>query len=439
MNHIVTLLTLASLSFASTAPKQVTFQKDVAPVLQKHCQQCHRPGEAAPMSLLTYKDARPWAKAMKAAVLSRKMPPWFADPAHGKFSNDRRLSQQEIDILSAWADSGAKEGNVKDAPVPLQFADGWTIGKPDAVFEMPNEFKVPPSGTVDYTWIVVPTNFTEDKWVEKVEVRPGSASVVHHIVMVARAPGVNYMSKAQPGIPFTPPRSRPMNVPDTGRGVYYLLGGGLEMIGVYVPGGVAYETRPGQARLIKAGSDLLFQMHYTANGKEATDRSKVGLVFAKEAPKERVVNTFIANVALRIPPEDPNAKVVARVPVHEDVVLQSMFPHMHVRGKSMEYRATYPDGTTEVLLNVPKYDFNWQLTYRLEQPKKLPKGTTLDVIAHYDNSANNPANPDPKQEVRWGDQTWEEMLAAFIDFAIPVDMNPIDIARPKKAPSSSAP
>jgi hypothetical protein len=439
MNHIVTLLTFASLSFASTAPKQVTFHKEVVPVLQKHCQQCHRPGEAAPMSFLTYKDARPWAKAMKAAVLSRKMPPWFADPAHGKFSNDRRLSQQEIDILSAWADSGAKEGNAKDAPVPLQFADGWTIGKPDAVFEMPNEFKVPPSGTVDYTWIVVPTSFTEDKWVEKVEVRPGNSSVVHHIVMLARAPGVNYMSKAQPGIPFTPPRSRTMNAPDTGRGIYYMLGGGLEMIGVYVPGGVAYETRPGQARLIKAGSDLFFQMHYTTNGKEATDRSKIGFVFAKEPPKERVVNTFIANVALRIPPEDPNAKVVARVPVHEDVVLQSMFPHMHVRGKSMEYRATYPDGTTEVLLNVPKYDFNWQLTYHLEQPKKLPKGTTLEVIAHYDNSANNLANPDPKQEVRWGDQTWEEMLAAFIDFAIPVDMDPIDIARPKKAPSSSAP
>ena len=412
--------------------KQVTFHKDVVPVLQKRCQECHRPGEAAPMSLLTYQDSRPWAKAIKAAVLAKKMPPWFADPAHGKFSNDRRLTQEEIDVLAGWADGGAKEGNKKDAPPALTFADGWTIGKPDVVFEMPQPFTVPAKGTVDYTWIVVPTNFTEDKWVEKIEVRPGARDVVHHIVLIARAPGNGFMSKAKPGVPFTPTPGKPARGEDKGRGIFYMLGGGVEMVSVYVPGGLAYETLPGQARLIKAGTDLVFQMHYTANGKETPDQSRVGIVFAKEPPKERVVNTFIANPLLRIPPEDGNAPVVAKVTIQDDVTLQSMFPHMHVRGKSMEYRATYPDGRSEVLLNVPKYDFNWQLSYCLKKPKKLPKGTQLEITAHYDNSANNPANPDPKQEVRWGEQTWEEMLAAFVDFAIPVDMNPLDIGRPKQ-------
>lgn len=226
-----------------------------------------------------------------------------------------------------------------------------------------------------------------------------------------------------------------MNGEDKGRGIFYMLGGGVEMVSVYVPGGLAYETRPGQARLLKAGTDLIFQMHYTANGKETLDQSRVGIVFAKEPPKERVVNTFVANPLLRIPAGEGNAKVVAKVAVHEDVTLQSMFPHMHVRGKSMEYRATYPDGKTEVLLNVPKYDFNWQLSYYPKEPKKLPKGTQLEIVAHYDNSPNNAFNPDPKQEVRWGEQTWEEMLAAFVDFAIPVEMNPADIARPKPAAS----
>jgi len=431
MRQTLALFALSLPAVCATVPKQVTFHKDVVPVLQKRCQECHRPGEAAPMSFVTYKDARPWAKAMKAAVLNKKMPPWFADPAHGQFANDRSLTQQEIDILSAWADGGAKEGNAKDSPTPVTYAEGWTIGKPDAVFEMPQAVTVPAKGTVDYTWIVVPTNFTEDKWVEKIEVRPGAREVVHHIVLMARAPGSGYMSKAQPGVPFAPPPGKPMKGEDKGRGIFYMLGGGVEMVSVYVPGGVAYETKPGQARLLKAGTDLIFQMHYTANGKEMKDQSRVGIVFAKEPPKERVVNTFIANPLLRIPPGEANAKVVAKIPVQEDVTLQSMFPHMHVRGKSMEYRATYPDGRTEVLLNVPKYDFNWQLSYYLKEPKKLPKGTLMEVVAHFDNSPNNPHNPDPKQEVRWGEQTWEEMLAAFVDFAIPVDMNPVDIARPK--------
>ena len=418
-------------AFAATASADVTFYKDVLPVLQQRCQECHRPGEAAPMSFLTYKDARPWAKAIKEAVLTRKMPPWFADPAHGKFSNDRSLPEKEKQTLIAWAEGGALEGNPKDAPKPIQFAGGWSIGKPDAVLEIPVDYEVPASGTVEYTYFVVPTGFTEDKWIEKIEVRPSNRSVVHHIVLFAREPGSNYLAAAKQGEPYVPPHREEARRPDTGQGLFYLRGG-VEMVSVYVPGGVAYHTGPGQARLIKAGSDLIFQMHYTANGKAAADRSKVGIVFSKQRPKERVVNTFVYNPSIHIPPGEANFREVAKVKLYEDVTLQSMFPHMHVRGKAFEYRAIFPTGESQVLLSVPRYDFNWQLTYDLAQPVKLPKGTEIEAVAWYDNSPNNPANPNPKAEVWWGDQTWEEMLAGFVDFAIPATMDPLSFARPPR-------
>ncbi len=416
---------------ASAATNSVTFHKDVEPVLQARCQSCHRPGEAAPMSLLTYKEARPWAAAIKEAVLVRKMPPWFADPSHGSFANDRRLSKQEIDTLVAWADGGAKEGDAADAPKPATFAEGWAMGRPDQVIEMPQPYSVPASGTIEYTYFVVPTGFTEDRWVQQVEVRPGEKSVVHHIVMMVRPPGVRYIPDAQAGKAYVPPKKQTNHKPDTGQGQLEGGLGGVEMVGVYVPGGLPYELKAGQARLIPKGSDLIFQMHYTTNGKPATDRSRIGFIFAKEPPKERVVNAFVANQNLHIPAGDADAQVNARVKLYEDTQLLSMFPHMHVRGKSFEYRATYPSGETETLLTVPKYDFNWQLTYYLSQPKLLPKGTTIECIAHYDNSVNNRFNPDPKSEVWWGDQTWEEMLAGFVDLAMPVNKTIRDVAVPR--------
>src|SRR5262245_55879473 len=204
--------------WAAPPAKDVTFHRDVEPLLQAHCQTCHRPGEAAPMSLLKYDDARKWAAAIKEAVALRKMPPWFADPGHGQFANDRRLSAGEIETISQWVDGGKKEGDSKDAPKPLTFAEGWTIGTPDAVIEMPNAVEVPASGTVDYTFVVVPTGFTEDKWIERVEVRPGARDVVHHIVMLVRPPGVRYLADAKPGIPFAPPRKEGPHQPDTGKG-----------------------------------------------------------------------------------------------------------------------------------------------------------------------------------------------------------------------------
>jgi len=428
-------LALASIGAVVAAP---TFNKDVEPVLRKHCQSCHRPGEAGPMSFITYKETRPFSAAIRQAVSTGKMPPWHADSKHGQFINERKLSAAEIATITDWAQAGAPEGKSKDLQPPAQWASGWTIGKPDVVIDMGADYKVPASGTIDYTYFVVPTNFTEDKWVEKIEVRPGDGArpVVHHIVLLARPKGSSYMAKAKQGEAYVPLASNrpPERKPDVGVGVLEGAGidGYMEMVAVYVPGGDAYVTKPGQARLIPANSDLVFQMHYTANGKETMDRSLVGMVFAKEPPKERVVNTFVSNRNLVIPPQEGNHKVVARAKVHEDVKLQAFFPHMHLRGKAMEYRLIYPTGESQLLLTVPKYDFNWQMTYELAKPVVVPKGTEIEVSAWYDNSPNNKYNPDPTQTVYWGDQSWEEMLAGFADFVIPVDMKPGRIS-PKRA------
>ena len=430
-------LLVTSALFAVT-PGEVTFHKDIEPLLQARCQGCHRPGEAAPMPLLTYKDARPWAKAMKEAVLLRKMPPWFADEAHGEFSNDRRLSKGEVGTLVAWVDGGAKEGDPKEAPRPLSFENGWSISKPDAVVEMPRAFEVPASGVVEYTYFVVPTGFTEDKWVEQVEMRPSDRSVVHHAVMLVRHPGSHYVEEAKPGIPYVPPKRSERRQPDDGRGELSFSSGDTEMLCVYVPGGGPNQLKPGQARLIPKGSDLIFEMHYTTNGKPVSDRSRVGFIFAKQPPRERVVNTYVQNHNLRIPPEVADYPVTARVMLYEQTRMLSLFPHMHVRGKSFEYRVRYPTGKTEILLSVPKYDFNWQMAYYLQRPKVLPKGTVIECVAHYDNSPNNPSNPDPTTEVLWGDQTWDEMLAGFMDLAMPVTTRLHDVAF-RKTPAIEIP
>ncbi len=418
------LLTVAATVAAPSkvASTEVTYYKNVLPVLQKNCQGCHRPGEAAPMSFLTYKDTRPWAKAMKEAVLTRKMPPWFADPHVGKFANDRTLSQADIDLLARWADTGAAAGNPKDAPAPLQFVEGWNIGKPDLVVEMPNEFSVASSGTIDYTYFVVPLNLKEDQWVRMAEARPGNRAVVHHIIAYVREPGSKWMKDAKPGEPFVPSK-------EGGEGSGEFLVG-------YAPGTIPLTLKPGQAKLIKAGSDIILQMHYTANGKEAKDRTRVGIVFANEPPKERVMMLAAATKKFAIPPGDDNYRVDAKITLQGDATLQQMLPHMHLRGKAFEYRITYPDGRTEDLLKVPNYSFSWQLSYLPVAPIFLPKGTTISCSAWYDNSANNPNNPDPKVEVHYGDQSWEEMMFGFFEVSFDANVNPRDLLRSKKPQNS---
>lgn len=398
----ITMLLLAGgavlASVAVAAPK-VTYSKDVAKILNNRCVECHRAGEAAPMTLTSYKEARPWAKAIKAAILTKKMPPWLADPAHGKFANDRRLSEEEIATLTAWADSGAAEGNPKDLPPAPQHVTGWGIGKPDRVIDIGTDVEVPASGTVAYKYFVVDPGFTEDVWIEAAECRPDKRAVVHHIIAFILDPKASAQERGA---------------------------GGNLLVG-WAPGDPPMNYEPGTAKLVRAGSKFRFQMHYTPNGTAAMDRSYIGIRFAKEPPKLRAITANALTFNFRIPPGDPNYEVKSSYVVKEDIRLTSLMPHMHVRGKDFKYTVTYPDGRSEVLLHVPRYDFNWQLSYSLQDPLLLPKGARIDCVAHYDNSPNNKYNPDPTKEVKWGDQTWEEMMIGWFNYS--VDAEPFKTPR----------
>ena len=414
---------LASAASTGSGPT-VTFNKDIAPILQKNCQACHRPGEPAPMPLLTYRQVRPWASAIKEAVALKKMPPWFADPHYGQWSNDRSLSKAEIDTIARWVDSGAPEGEAKDVPVPAKFIDGWNIAQPDMVLEMTADYHVPAAGTIDYQYILIPGKFTEDKWVTMAEVRPGNRAVVHHVIAFVRPPGSKWMQDAQPGVPY---------VPKKGEG-----GGPNEFLVGFAPGVVPEKMEPGRAKLIAAGSDIIFQMHYTANGKDATDRTRIGLVFAKEPPKERVYTLAATTNKFEIAAGDPNYRVDSKFEFARDARVVAFLPHMHLRGKDFEYRVKYPDGRTETLLKVPHYSFSWQLSYFPAKELELPAGSVIECTAHYDNSANNPNNPDPTRAVRYGDQSWEEMMFGFFDVAMDPKMDPKDLT-PKRSDGAAKP
>jgi len=409
MRTFRTVLTgcLASAAAFAATP---TFNRDVLPILEQNCQQCHRAGEIAPMSLLTYTDARPWAKAIKAAVISQKMPPWFADPAVGHFANDRRLSEAQIQTLVVWVDNGAPEGDAKDKPVPRKFQEGWNI-KPDVVIEMPNAFQLPAAGTIDYQYILVKGNITEDLWVREAEMRPSNNAVLHHGKVWVRPPGSHWMENATPGVPYS--RGMGRNMVDEGN----------DIIGKYNPGlGAQTFDLDGSAKLIPKGSDFVFELHYTAIGKPATDVSRVGLVLAKHAPEMRYYTSpgTPAATNLVIPANESNVEVASESTVGADgVKLVYIQPHAHLRGKDFEITLVYPTGEKETVFR-GKFDFNWQLGYDLAKPIVLPKGTRIVSVAHYDNSANNPFNPDPSKTVVWGPQNWDEMQSVFLGFVMPV-------------------
>ncbi len=402
---------------ATAASTYVTFNRDVLPILQKNCQSCHRPGEIGPMAFLNYEGTRPWAKAIKTAVLARKMPPWFADPKYGHFANDRRLSDADVTKIVAWADAGAPEGDAKDKPAPMQWTEGWTV-KPDLVFQMPKPYTVPATGTVEYTYFVVSSGFTKDTWVTDGEVRPSNRSVVHHGSVHVRPPGSQWLKDAKPGEPFVPAKDAPPPAPGVNVSNEWMLG--------YVPGvhGEYFDIDHRAAKLIPAGSDLVFEMHYTPNGKAvATDQTKVGFVLAKEPPKQRLLTVPVANLNFLIPPGDPNYEGHAEAEFDQPVQLVYSQPHMHLRGKDMDVRLEYPTGESQMLVSVPRFDFNWQMIYYQDKPLPLPKGTRIKLTAHWDNSPNNPTNPDPKASVRWGDQTWEEMIFAWVGVVVDKDMD----------------
>jgi cytochrome c5 len=424
---------------ASTDAAAPTFTKDVAPIMFARCANCHRAGEVAPMPLLSYRDARPWAAAIRDKVSTRVMPPWHADPAHGTFRNDLRLSDREIDTIVRWVDGGAREGEASALPALPKFPEGWQIGTPDAVFEMATEYDVAPSGEIPYQYFEVPTNFTEDRWMQAGEVRAGDRSHVHHIIVYVREPEQQPVQSGssrttRPNVysvrpivdptaasRVTTPSGRPAAPPVTAprpQAAGRPPGGGDAMLVNWAVGEDAPIFQPGTAKRIPAGSTLIFQVHYTTNGKPGRDRSKLGLIFANQPPQREIRTGLISNPLFAIPAGAGDHQVEAEATFSDDVKIWSMHPHMHLRGKDMTYTAIYPDGRREVLLRVPKYDFGWQTDYWLAQPLTLPKGTKVHVSAHFDNSAANRANPDASATVRWGDQTSEEMMIGFFTYTV---------------------
>lgn len=404
MNPRIALIVFAGAAAAQTP----TFTKDVAPILDRNCVICHRKGDIAPMSLTSYEDARPWAKSIKAQVATGKMPPWHATEPRGTFSNDRRLTDREKETLVAWVDHGAPKGDSKDLPPVPTFAAGWEIGKPDLVLSMDKPFAVPESGTIRYQYVQIPTNFTEDKWVKAIEVRPGVRSVVHHILVFSKEPEGKI---AQP--PFTPvvPKMPAFGTNDGDKSPGVL-------IATTAPGTNAMTFTEGTALRIKTGSVLTFQIHYTANGKATEDKSSVGLIFAKEPPQQEMRTSAFMNPMFTLPPGDPNKEVDSAIEFNQDAHIHAIFPHTHVRGKDWSYQVVYADGRKEQVLSVPHYDFNWQTYYTFTKPLAMPKGSRLEAVAHYDNSENNPSNPDPKIAVHWGEQTWQEMQYTGLTFTV---------------------
>ncbi len=370
-----------------TAPEgDVTFARHIAPIFNSRCVSCHREHEIAPFTLTSYDDVLGWEDTILEVIEDNRMPPWFADPSHGKFSNDARLTEDEKDLIATWIENGMPEGDPADLPDPPQFTTGWRIPEPDQVIEMRDApFTVPAEGVVSYKRFVVDPLWDEDKYIYAAEARPQQRSVVHHILVYVIPPGDRRPDLRQ-----------------------VLVG--------YAPGSLPVLLKDGVALHVRAGSKLLFEMHYTPNGTEQTDLSYAGVCFMDKSDVKKLVRGQIAiNPRFEIPPREADHEVFAHLVIRRDELLLSMTPHMHLRGKSFQYEARYPDGTTEVLLNVPKYDFNWQLKYILEEPKLLPRGTMIECKAVFDNSQHNPVNPDPNQTVRWGDQSWEEMMIGFLD------------------------
>ena len=417
---------------------EVTFSKDVAPIFYKSCVTCHHPNDIAPMSLVSYKEARPWAAAIREAVVQRIMPHWHADPNVGQFANDPRLSEEEIATIQDWVKGGAKEGDPKDLPPAPVFEHGWHI-KPDVILTIP-ETTVSAQNQDDYEYIYVPTNFTRDMWVQAAEVVPGDRRVVHHATVSVVTPDkVPTLSKRLADIETVDKyhyrtgkvNHLKMDAPVTDDGCTPTpelpnpTDGSINLVpAIYLPGHLAEVRPPGYALKIPAGSYLQFQVHYSNRlGQAVTDRTSIGLVFAKQPVTHEVAQYEIWNNWFLIPPGDGNHKVTSCFTLPKDVMAVAYTAHMHFRGKSMSTEAIYPDGHRELLFSVPKYDFRWQETYFLKHQFVMPNGTKLVTTAHFDNSPNNPLNPDPSKAIRWGEPSNEEMMGFWLAYA---DVQPLE-------------
>lgn len=365
----------------------ITFSKDIAPIMQKKCENCHHTGTAAPFTLSTFEDAANWSGMIREVIVNRRMPPWHADPRYSEFDNCRTLTSDELDKFLAWIENGTPEGDKKDLPEPIAYTEGWQIDKPDVIFKLPKEVNVPAEGVVRYMYFETETNFEEDVWIEAAEARPGNRAAVHHIIVF-----------------YNDPNSR----------------GGIDdgWVVAYAPGDSPLQLSGNLARRIPKGATLIWQLHYTPTGKPEVDQSEVAFRFykGKEPPQHNVKTRGLYNRRLSIPAGAPHYRVASTLTFDRETTILTFMPHMHLRGKSFEYKFIYPDGREQIALSVPLYDFNWQTSYQLKEPLVVPPGTRMECTAYFDNSAANPANPDPQSIVRWGEQTWDEMMIGYMEY-----------------------
>jgi hypothetical protein len=391
----------ASVPVAKGAP---TFNKHIAPIVFENCTSCHRPDEVAPFSLMNYQDVKKRAKMIALVTEKRLMPPWKADEGREKFHDARLLSDQQIDTIKQWAAGGAPEGNAADLPPLPKYTSGWQMGQPDAVFEPDEDYSLAAEGEDIYRCFVVPADYKEDRYVSAMEVRPGNRSIVHHVIVYIDTSG----------------KARQKDAADPGPGYTSFGGVGFSAAGTlggWAPGNLPRRLPPGVGILLPKGADLVFQVHYHRSGKVETDRTKIGVYFA-EGPVDKKMHVLpLLSPILRIPPGEKNYEAKASFPVLFDATVLSVMPHMHLLGRDMTVTATLPDGTEKKLVRVPDWDFNWQTTYVLNQPMKLPRGARVSLVAHYDNSTDNPRNPsNPPRLATWGEETTDEMCIAFIAF-----------------------
>ncbi len=405
--YVPLVLTLAGLAYADTekAAGAPTFNRDIAPILYQNCSNCHRAGEVAPFALMTYDDAAKRAKQIAAITEARVMPPWKATPGYGAFLDERRLTEQQIATIKDWAMHGAPEGDPKDKPVPPTFTTGWMAGQPDQVIEMTQPYSVPAEGPDQFRCFVVPMNASEDEYVKTVEFRPGNPKIVHHAILFLDSSGEARKKETVPG-----------------QGYDCVGGPGLDITGAlggWAPGSLPATSRPGIAATIKKGSDLVLQIHYHLDGKPEQDQSRLGLKFSKEPPTKGLTLFVLGNEKIDIPAGDNHYVIKASGEIPMDAEAIAVFPHAHYLAKDMKVDAHLPDGTVVPLIWIKDWDFNWQGAYRYSSPVKLPKGTKLEMQYTYDNSAANPHNPsNPPREVKFGEQTTNEMAFAFVSVTL---------------------
>jgi hypothetical protein len=364
------------------------------------------------MPLQSYQQVRPFAAAIHELTHMKMMPPWFADPCCGRFSNDPSLTPDQLATLAAWAGTHAPKGDPRDAPAPVHWIDGWNINEPDVIFQMPVPKQIPATGDIPYQYIIIPTSFKEDRWVRMSEIRPSNRTVVHHAVAYIREPNSKWLRGAPVGVPFS---ADDLPTEALRRDAMWTTS---DILLVYAPGSLPDQWPEEFAKFVPAGSDIVLQMHYTTHGHPTQDRTSVGLVFSKQPPNKRVLTLQLTNDRFIIPPGDPDHRVEVHGTLPNEALLLSFFPHMHLRGKTFEYTLFERGGRVRTLLRISHYNFYWQLSYRLAEPIFVPGGTTLRAVATFDNSKNNPHNPDPESAVTWGEQTWAEMMVGFFDVAV---------------------